>query len=356
MTHQHIKQRAYLGAAFRSDSRAAEALAARTGASTTAAASGFVPRPDLNLSFHGGRTSPSLAYFNFYLGGAVAWADSDVTNIDQALGRAMTDRHLNNVLQQYFPDDRVSCTPLGSRILAGQPPRVFTKADVEGTVAQLFGDGTLLGVGQRVDLSQTVFNFLLPRGTILFSDEAASSARVGKHRAAHDDAAYRAGAKKASPPNGELREEEDSLHGLGGYHGSVRVSQPGQPSTFAYYAVGVFSEQLTNHRGNGIPAFDASWKDVVATFYHELCETRTNPDVEEVSRTGNDSLLGWYSDPAGEIGDIPMELAGAQLDLVMKEVPLADGHANVPIQLQWSNAVGAPEGPIDSPHKPLALI
>ena len=128
MTHQHIKQRAYLGAAFRSDSRAAEALAARTGASTTAAASGFVPRPDLNLSFHGGRTIPSLAYFNFYVGGAVAWADSDVTNIDQALGRAMTDRRLNNVLLQYFHGQSISGTFAGrSRILAGTPPRIVSR-------------------------------------------------------------------------------------------------------------------------------------------------------------------------------------------------------------------------------------
>src|SRR2546423_13664486 len=102
MTHQHIKQHAYLGAVFRSDSRAAEALAARTGASTTAAASGFVPRPDLNLSFHGGRTIPSLAYFNFYVGGGVAWGDSDVTQIYQAAGRAEDHRRLNNGPGQDF--------------------------------------------------------------------------------------------------------------------------------------------------------------------------------------------------------------------------------------------------------------
>jgi hypothetical protein len=38
----------------------------------------------------------------------------------------------------------------------------------------------------------------------------------------------------------------------------------------------VFSEG-----NNGIPAFDESWKNVVATFYHELVEARTDADVEQ---------------------------------------------------------------------------
>ena len=162
-----------------------------------------------------------------------------------------------------------------------------------------------------------------------------------------DDEAARTAASKPSVLNeGELREEEDSLHGLGGYHGSVRL--PG--GKFAYYAIGVYSEFLTSARQNGIPVFDKSWKDIVATFYHELCEARTDPDVEEVNRANDDSLLGWYSDNNGEIGDIPMELAGSQLKLVMKEVPLSNGKGAVPVQLEWSNAVGGPEGGISAPH------
>jgi hypothetical protein len=58
--------------------------------------------------------------------------------------------------------------------------------------------------------------------------------------------------------------------------------------------------------------------------------------------------------PSEEIGDIPMTLAGSDLSKVMKEVPLADGSGTVPIQLMWSNAVGGPEGPITTPHKPKA--
>jgi hypothetical protein len=84
---------------------------------------------------------------------------------------------------------------------------------------------------------------------------------------------------------------------------------------------------------------------VVATFYHELVEARTDADVEE-------GRVAWVNNqfPSEEIGDIPMSLAGANLGKVMKEVPLSDGSGTVPIQLMWSNAVGGPEGPIPAPH------
>ena len=47
-----------------------------------------------------------------------------------------------------------------------------------------------------------------------------------------------------------------------------------------------------------------------------------------------------------------MSEAGGNLDLVMREVPLADGSGTVPIQLMWSNAVGGPEGPVTTPRQP----
>jgi hypothetical protein len=47
-----------------------------------------------------------------------------------------------------------------------------------------------------------------------------------------------------------------------------------------------------------------------------------------------------------------MRLAGDRLDLVMVEVPLADGSGPVPIQLMWSNAVHGPEGPVNTPRPP----
>ena len=112
-----------------------------------------------------------------------------------------------------------------------------------------------------------------------------------------------------------------SEKGLGGYHGSVNGH---------YYAVAVYSEGT-----NGIVAFDEPWKNVCATLYHELQEVRTDPDVEDAARTGDEHKLGWYSPRGGEIGDIP--IATEPLHEVMREVPLADGSGTVPVQLMWSN-------------------
>jgi hypothetical protein len=159
---------------------------------------------------------------------------------------------------------------------------------------------------------------MLPRGVELTIDDGSGNA---------------AGSEPA--PSGETEEKASSLEGLGGFHGSVRTG-----ATRIYYAVGVFSEG-----NNGIVAFNEPWKNVVATFYHELVEARTDADVEE-------GRVAWVNNevPSEEIGDIPMSLAGANLGKVMKEVPLSDGSGTVPIQLMWSNAVSGPEGPIPTPH------
>jgi hypothetical protein len=45
-----------------------------------------------------------------------------------------------------------------------------------------------------------------------------------------------------------------------------------------YYAV--YSEIRPDGIVNGIPVFDQPWKNVLATFYHELNEARTDPDVD----------------------------------------------------------------------------
>jgi hypothetical protein len=57
-----------------------------------------------------------------------------------------------------------------------------------------------------------------------------------------------------------------------------------------------------------------------------------------------------YAPRGSEIGDIPLEEAGANLTSVMKEVKLARGGKLVPVQLMWSNAVAGPEGPIAHKH------
>ena len=125
----------------------------------------------------------------------------------------------------------------------------------------------------------------------------------------------------------------DSKHGLGGYHGSIHTAG----GTTVYYAAGVYSEG-----NNGIAVFDQPWKNVVATFYHELNEARTDADVEDVNRTGKAAALGWYSQTGqGEIGDLPINEA-TDIHEVFIEEQLADGTGTVPIQLMWSNNDSGP--------------
>lgn len=256
-------------------------------------APGFGPDPSLDLRYFGGKTLPSLRYTTVYLG---TWTDGDRTSLDTSLSAAMRDPDLNNVLAQYFPNAEVSATFAGSTGQDGTVPARVTRDFVEALA------GT-------VDVGPSVACICLPKGAVLVD-------------------------------TGDV----DSKHGLGGYHGSVKAN-----GTERYYAVAVYSDG-----DNGIVAFDEPWKNVCATLYHELQETRTDPDVEDAIRMGSapgsDRLLGWYSQRGGEIGDIPMSEAGGNLSLVMKEVPLADGSGTVPIQLMWSNAVGGPEGPITTPH------
>lgn len=276
-------------------------------------APGFKPHKALNLVNKGGKTLPDMTFRSFYIAGA-SWADSDIHNIDTSLSGALADPHLNNVLLQYYPGAAaISATFSGSTKLPGAPPASFSRDDVNIVLQGLINDGTLAGT----NFDTTVICLLLPPGSILTTDAAGG---VGKLQAADD---------KAS-----------SLQGLGGYHGSCHIG-----AQRVYFAVGVYS-QFINGKPNGIPVWPDPWKNVVATFYHELVEVRTDPDVEEAIRTNKDALLGWYSDAqnGGEIGDIPINEAGANLRTVMVEVTLANGKT-APVQLMWSNAVGGPEGP-----------
>jgi hypothetical protein len=133
--------------------------------------------------------------------------------------------------------------------------------------------------------------------------------------------------------------DSDSLNGLGGYHGSVHVQHNGRRVTL-YYSANVFSEGT-----NGIPVFDAPWKNVVATLYHELNEFRTDADVKDAIETRDNDFLGWMSRSGRECGDEPIAVA-AQLDLVFQEVLVANAR-KVPVQFMYSNVVHGPEGPID---------
>ena len=113
------------------------------------------------------------------------------------------------------------------------------------------------------------------------------------------------------------------------------MSASGAPQT-VYYAVGVYS-QSSGGVTNGIVAFDQPWKNVVATFYHEINEWRTDADVENATGSNVNGILGWYAQQYGEIGDIPITQAGGNLSEVFVEVTLAAGSGTVPIQLMYSN-------------------
>ena len=281
----------------------------------------------LNLRFFGGRTFPAMTFVNLYAGGASAWAASDRSSVDQALGAAMSDVGLNNMLAQYFGGTAPTTTMLPSVVLSGPCPATVGKDTVEGWVSAMHAAGQL----PDAPLDTSVYCFMLPEGIILTDGPASGAAAEG-------------GADAEGGLEGSEHDAADSLNGLGGYHGSVHAG----PDTI-YYAVGVYSDAT-----NGINAFPgASWKNIVATFYHELNEARTDPDVGDADMTpAGEAHLGWYSLREGEIGDIPINLSGGDLSTVMVEIALADGSGDVPIQLMWSDDARGPQGPVDHPLSP----
>lgn len=305
----------------------------RAGRAAEARVKDFPAERGLDLHFYGGRTIEHLTFTHVYLGGAGAWSPDDIARIDAALPASLADPHLENVIAQYYADEKPTSRFEPSRILDEPLPSHVYRDTVEGFAASLERSNGLSGL----DLAATVFCFLLPRGIVLVDGDSSGGSQARDDEPEHN------------PALRERDEAVDSRHGLGGYHGSIHPLHGAVTETL-YYAVGVYSEG-----DNGIVAFDEPWKSVCATFYHELCEARTDPDVEDAIRAGDspdaDRFLGWYSPKGGEIGDIPMEEAGGDLGAVMREVPLADGSGTVPIQLMWSNAVGGPEGPIARTHE-----
>jgi hypothetical protein len=328
-------------------SRAATAARARGGIPgsqvirSTAIAPGFSPTPEHDLIFNGGKTIADLVFTNFYVGGTDAWSQEDIQSIDNALAAAMSDQGLNNVMVQYFFGNPISSTFQPSQVLPGPAPTVFSQGDVENLVTDLHAQGQFNGF----DLGSTVFNFMLPSGTVLNTNTAPSQSGPG--------ATLRTA--QAQPPH-VVQDTEDSTNGLGGYHGSVHLPAPGGGQETVYYSVGVFSEVLPDGTSNGIPVFDEPWKNVVATFYHELNEARTDADVEDAIMAGNDpggaQFLGWVSQQGEECGDFPV-FEAHPLTLAFQEVPLADGSGTVPIQFQYSDAAHGPEGPSDTPEPPV---
>jgi len=261
------------------------------------------------------------------------------------LAAAMSDSRLNNVMMQYFNNQPITSTFKASQFLTGAKPAVVSQGDVEAMVQDLHTQGALAAF----DLKSTVFNFMLPSGTILNTDTQPTQLAAAAPAA---PVAAGAGAGAAAGiPSGE--EEADSLRGLGGYHGSVHISKQNGTQETIYYAVGVYSENLSDGSKNGIPVLSQPWKNIVATFYHELNEARTDPDVEDAIKAPDDAtalaFLGWVSKDGEECGDFPIKEANP-LTLVIKEVLLTGSTKKVPVQFQYSNAAHGPEGPIAQPH------
>lgn len=272
-------------------------------------APGISPKPLDDLIFHGGKIVPQMEFQNVFLGGQDSWQASDIDAINTAITMAMQDRKLNNVIKQFFVDiPSLTCDPRPSVVLEEPNPGELDEPDVQQTVVRLLKERKI----SDSDLDTVIFDLLLPPGCVL---------RLG---------------------------ESDSRNGLGGYHGSVHFNNGGK-SLRAYYSANVFSQMLPDGEQNGIPAFDASWKDVVGTLYHELNEFRTDADVRDAIESGENRFLGWMSAQGQEIGDQPIAVAKA-LSLVFKEVLASTGGKRLPVQLLYSNAVHGAEGPIDEPH------
>jgi hypothetical protein len=303
-----------------------------------ALAAGIPATPEHDLVFHGGKTIPQLNFANCYVGGQGAWNAGDVANIDNAISAIMADRRLNNLMVQYFDaGTKISANFLGSTFLAGPAPQTVSRGDIDALVKAALSTRPLNGA----QFDSTVINLMLPEGTVLTTDEApsgggASSSASQRNTYTSPSADYALGRGSAA-----ARETADSTNGLGGYHGSIHDGD----QTF-YFAVGVFSTGA-----NGIDAFGTPWKNVVATFYHELCEVRTDCDVEDANRNSNIKFLGWNSPQGEECGDLPI-FEDPGLSRVFQEIELANAAGKSPVQFQYSNHAHGPEGPVENPDPP----
>ena len=259
-------------------------------------APGFTPDQKYDLANFGGKTVSDLTVQVFYVSSNTkTWTASDSANIDNAFSKAFADWRLNTVMSQYFQQP-ITTAFRASAALANNLD-TYQQTDVENLVKAQYNNGTFAG-----DFPNTLFCLLLAPGIRLYDS------------------------------NGD-----DSYNGLGGYHGTVDITRAnGTGTDRVYYAVGVYSQKISNTTTNGINVFSDSWKNVVATFYHEINEMRTDADVEDAtSNTSN--ILGWYSTNYGEIGDIPILEAGTNLSEVILDATLAEGSGTVPIQLMYSN-------------------
>ena len=123
-----------------------------------------------NLIYRGGRLISDLYYVNLYISGDTSWSRTDVEQIDSRLSAAMKDEALNNVLRQYFNNQPIRSTVLASHPLVGYTPKTVTRGDIQLIMEWLHRQGFL----KTFDLKNTVFNLLLPSGTVLTADNKPS--------------------------------------------------------------------------------------------------------------------------------------------------------------------------------------
>ena len=274
-------------------------------------APGINPDVKEDLIYHGGKVLPQMEFQNIYLGSTASWLPQDVASIDAAIKLAMQDRRLNNVMLQYFPGVAMTCDMRESFVLNAPKPARLDEPDVQAVIASLY-DSALI---KKSDLGSTLFNLILPPGTVL---------KLGR---------------------------SSSTNGLGGYHGSLHIEhieRGGKPITL-YYSANVYSEVQASGKENGIAVFNKSWKNVVGTLYHEINEFRTDPDVNDAIVHNSNDFLGWNSRTGREVGDQPI-FAATHLNQVFKEVKASTGSKRIPVQFMYSNAVHGAEGPIAKPH------
>lgn len=278
-----------------------------------------------DLKNFGGKTLPKMIYKNYYLGGTSAWQEADIEAIEKATIQVMRHKKLNAVLSQYFNHQALFCDALEAEILATPKPAEVTQGDIEKFTKDLFLSGQI----KDSDLDVTIFNFILPRGSVLNT----------KRKLTHNLT------NKTQTISNTIRRAASSLDGLGGYHSSVHPKRTGGTEATIYYSVDVFSDKLANGQENGIVGFDDAWKNVVATLYHELNEFRTDPDVGDSIREDNADFLGWMADDGNEIGDFPL-LHAAPVTEVIKEIKLTGKTFSLPYQMLYSNSIHGAENPI----------
>jgi hypothetical protein len=295
------------------------------------------PAAPPRLLRRGGRILADLAYKTFYHG--PAWvadpAQPDANphavarrRIDTAIAAAMRDPGLNAILGQYFAGAAVTATALPSELLddpRSDPSAAIDETDIRRIITALVPT-RLAGL----DFARTVINIVLQEYTpvrVVGLDERERPAGAPVGAGVPHDAPY-------------------SGLGLAGFHGSVPAAVAGT-AVDVLYSVVVWSDGPI---GIAVPGWQP-WERITAILYHELQETRTNPDVDAAVRTGRSDLIGWNTDPlpgpdgidCREIADLPLILtADAQAEsFVRVQVAGPDGGPmTVPIQRLWSNRDG----------------